>query len=66
METEELNDISLEFSMKMSLDKTKVIYSLCFPVPVNAFESFVDGPISGLKCVVTEEYCAKKIITVFL
>jgi hypothetical protein len=40
VETEELNDLVQEFTMKVSLDKTKFIYSLCFSTPVSAFAPF--------------------------
>lgn len=44
METEEPSDLGQEFSMKMSLGKTKLIYSLCFSTSMSAFAPFVDDP----------------------
>jgi hypothetical protein len=40
--TGELNDLDQEFSMTMSLDKTKLIYSRRFFTPMSAFAPFVD------------------------
>jgi len=44
VETEEPSDFGQDFSMKMSQDKTKFIYSLCFSTPMSAFAPFVDDP----------------------